>query len=60
MPELRHDGLWHQDSCEKLGQDVNLPNQDQIVQRCGIGDNGHTGTSLVPPLQVAQRLAIVL
>jgi len=41
MPQLSYDGLRNQDSGEKPGQDINLPNQNQIVKRCGIGDNDH-------------------
>ena len=42
MPEFRHNGRRNKDLREKLMQNIDLPNQDQIIQGRGIGDDHRT------------------
>jgi hypothetical protein len=33
------DNRWQNDAFEKDGENVNMPNQDQVIERAGVGDN---------------------
>ena len=39
--KLRNDTLWNQDKIEKSRQKLDLIDEDQIVERCRVGDNDH-------------------